>query len=148
MSNKTESSWLKKLWSSDPQTYWMASAEIQRLESRVRVLEAERDRLKAEQDFDRSAIAWANNSLFGSHGYFLSDRGGPPEEDHLSKQIEKVKKYSRDYYSELEQLRTRHAALVEVAREIYKDACTQGGKSPVALWANLEAALAEVKYNV
>jgi predicted nuclease with TOPRIM domain len=46
----------------------------------------------------------------------------------------------------LEIERARHAALVEAASEIYKDACTQGGKSPVALWAKLEAALAEVKH--
>ena len=35
----SESIWLKHLWSSDPQTYWLASAEIQQLRLRIAELE-------------------------------------------------------------------------------------------------------------
>ena len=48
-------------------------------------------------------------------------------------------------YSDYEALEAKLAALVEATDAIYKDACTQGGKSPVALWAALEKAIAAAK---
>ena len=43
----------------------------------------------------REAIGWANNSLFGSHGFFLSLNGGPPNEHHLDTAIEELKERAR-----------------------------------------------------
>ena len=40
-------------------------------------------------------IAWANNSLFGSHGFFLSKNGGHDDEHHLDRQIEALKEHLR-----------------------------------------------------
>lgn len=39
----------------------------------------------------KAAIAWANNSLFGSHGFFLSLNGGADDEHHLDLAIEDLK---------------------------------------------------------
>lgn len=49
---------------------------------------------EGEADLMRRAIAWANNSLYGSHGFFLSDRGDKaPHEHHLDIPIEALKAY-------------------------------------------------------
>lgn len=46
----------------------------------------------------KKAIAWANNSLYGSHGYFLSDCGGPANEHHLDAPIENLKADCNRWY--------------------------------------------------
>jgi hypothetical protein len=46
---------------------------------------------QADGGVDREAIAWANNSLFGSHGYFLSFNGEPADPRHLANAIEDLK---------------------------------------------------------
>lgn len=46
----------------------------------------------------KAVIAWANNSLFGSHGFFLSLNGGPANEHHLDMPIEALKKDSRELH--------------------------------------------------
>lgn len=61
----------------------------------------ELERCRAELELDRKVIAWANNSLFGSHGYFLSKCGGPPNEMHLHDAIEDLKSYCRKSGAEL-----------------------------------------------
>ncbi len=48
-----------------------------------------------------AAIAWANNSLFGSHGFFLSLDGGPANEHHLDTAIEKLKEQARKPYKDV-----------------------------------------------
>ena len=44
-------------------------------------------------------IAWANNSLYGSHGFFLSLDGGPANEHHLDNGIEELKDIVRRKFS-------------------------------------------------
>ncbi len=53
----------------------------------------------------KRAIAWANNSLFGSHNFFLSLNGGEPDEHHLATAIEKLKEQTREDFVEKESLR-------------------------------------------
>lgn len=67
----------------------------------------------------KRVIAWANNSLFGSHGFFLSVNGGPANEHHLDEAIEKLKTYGHTEYQRAEQsearaleYKTEHAALL------------------------------------
>lgn len=49
-------------------------------------------------------IAWANNSLFGSHNFFLSLNGGEDNEHHLDTAIEKLKEQTRNYWSRIANL--------------------------------------------
>src|ERR1035441_5843436 len=51
----------------------------------------ENNYLEAELAAVKKVIAGANNSLFGSDGFFLSLNEGPPNEHHLAKPIEKLK---------------------------------------------------------
>lgn len=49
------------------------------------------ERLVAERDEARALVAEANNSLYGSQGYFHSVDGGPFDKHHLSSAIEAMK---------------------------------------------------------
>ena len=59
------------------------------------VLYTDYQRVEKELEMCKKVIAWANNSLYGSHGFFLSDRGGEPNEHHLDNKIEDLKTYIR-----------------------------------------------------
>lgn len=48
-----------------------------------------------ELETAKKVIAWANNSLYGSHGYFLSANGSAPDEHHLDSKIEDLKDRAR-----------------------------------------------------
>lgn len=61
---------------------------------------------RAEIDVMRAAIAWANNSLFGSHSFFLSTNGGEPDEHHLDRAIEELKTLVRRASLPAEQVKT------------------------------------------
>jgi hypothetical protein len=61
--------------------------------------------LTAELDIAKSVIVEANNSLYGSQGYFITTAKGevvgavgvtdPPDKYHLAKRIEEVKAHAR-----------------------------------------------------
>ena len=57
------------------------------------------EKAEAERDEARKVIAWANNSLYGSHGFFLSLDGGPANEHHLDNGIEELKDIVRRKFS-------------------------------------------------
>lgn len=61
--------------------------------------EARAEKAEAERDAARKVIAWANNSLYGSHGFFLSLDGGPANEHHLDNGIEELKDIVRRKFS-------------------------------------------------
>ena len=63
-------------------------------------------------------IANANNSLFGSHGFFLSLNGGPNDEHHLDRATEALK--SRVRAAERELANAREALSFYANPEIYK----------------------------
>lgn len=69
-----------------------------------------------EQDIRERAIAWANNSLYGSLGFFLSMNGGPADEHHLDRGIEDMKQYSNKQYHRILEL---EAALRQIAQPTY-----------------------------
>ena len=51
--------------------------------------------LRKQLENAREVIIEANNSLYGSQGYFLSLNGGPPNKYHLAEGIEELKSYVR-----------------------------------------------------
>ena len=51
--------------------------------------------LRKQLENAREVIIEANNSLYGSQGYFLSLDGGPPNKYHLAEGIEKLKSNAR-----------------------------------------------------
>jgi len=61
-----------------------AITALEAAEGRIAELEKRINELK-------SVIAWANNSLYGSRGFFLSLNGGADNEHHLDNGIEKLK---------------------------------------------------------
>jgi len=67
----------------------------------------------------KRVISWANNSLFGSHGFFLSTKGGEPDEHILDTAIEVIKKQTRDDYAKSKidgkRIAELEAALQEIA---------------------------------
>ena len=54
-------------------------------------MDAELVEAKNRIKFLESVIAWANNSLFGSHGFFLTTNGGADDVHHLDRAIEGLK---------------------------------------------------------
>lgn len=69
----------------------------------------------------KKAIEEANNSLYGSHGFFLSLNGGEPDKHHLARPIEDLKARANRLWRENERLRTesdllreQHAAMSDV----------------------------------
>lgn len=81
--------------------------------SRISQQDAEIERLRRELEEARAVIAWANNSLFGSHGFFLSLDGGEPDKHHLDRAIEHLKERARN--SEAKLAEARKAAFSEAA---------------------------------
>src|SRR3546814_10877641 len=65
------------------------------LQSDLAAAIAERDRLHTERDEARGLVIEANNSLFGSQGYFHSSDGGAYDRYHLARAIEDLKARSR-----------------------------------------------------
>lgn len=57
----------------------------------ARDLERSLHEARGKLDQAQRVIVEANNSLFGSQGFFLSVNGGPPNDDHLSRPIEGLK---------------------------------------------------------
>lgn len=64
--------------------YREAAASLSQLQQRIVEVEAERDEA-------RTLVAEANNSLYGSQGYFHSTDGGPFNKYHLAQPIEDLK---------------------------------------------------------
>lgn len=67
----------------------------------------------------RQAIEEANNSLYGSHGFFLSANGGEPDKFHLARPIEELKARSNKLYRETQEAAAeirRLSGLVDIAR--------------------------------
>lgn len=69
--------------------------------------------LVAERDEARELVTEANNSLYGSQGYFHSLDGGPFDKRHLSNGIEKLKSYSRTQRARAESAEAERDALRE-----------------------------------
>jgi hypothetical protein len=68
--------------------------------SALRAEKAKSEGLEAERDSDREVIEWANNSLYGSLGYFVSLNGGERDKLHLARGIEDLKTANRKGYAE------------------------------------------------
>lgn len=66
-------------------------AEVERLRIQEQCLREAGRQAESELAIAKKIIAWANNSLYGSHGFFLSLDGGEPNEHHLDSQIEIIK---------------------------------------------------------
>ncbi len=62
---------------------------------------AELTRLRERNAELEKVIAWANNSLFGSHGFFLSINDGPDNEHHLDEAIENLKSQGQNYFAHI-----------------------------------------------
>jgi hypothetical protein len=81
----------------------------------IDTLTAERDAAREELERCKTVVTDANNSLYGSQGFFLGMNGGF-DPRHLSKPIEGLKKQCRDEYAAAKALtadRDRLAACVE-----------------------------------
>lgn len=71
--------------------------------------------LEVENSLLKRVIAWANNSLFGSHGFFLSLSGdNPADEHHLDKAVEELKELNREYCVRIRELEDRLEAAEKV----------------------------------
>jgi hypothetical protein len=86
-----------------PDTARIAAEAIRSL-SRLCQIPAECER---ERDEARQLVIEANNSLYGSHGYFHSLNGGPFDKHHLSRGIEKLKADNSLLYALVEELKER-----------------------------------------
>lgn len=74
-------------------------------------------RIAAERDEARLLVTEANNSLYGSQGYFHSLNGGPFDKYHLASGIEKAKAYGREQWRKAEAAeRERDELKAEVKR--------------------------------
>jgi len=65
-----------------------------------------------------AAIIEANNSLYGSQGFFLSVNGGEPDKYHLSRPIEELKARANREWRRAEALNLENAALREALESI------------------------------
>ena len=76
------------------------------LENKIADLERQLAEARAERDEARLLVTEANNSLYGSQGYFHSLTGGAFDKYHLASGIEKLKDSSRkQYVAEAERVR-------------------------------------------
>jgi hypothetical protein len=80
----------------DDELKWEGTGES-RIERIWRALAAEAalEALQAERDEARLLVTEANNSLYGSQGYFHSLNGGPFDKYHLARGIENLKDSAR-----------------------------------------------------
>lgn len=72
--------------------------------------------LERERDEARQLVAEANNSLYGSQGYFHSSNGGPFDKYHLATAIEKLKESGRGNWRRAEAAEARVAELEAAVR--------------------------------
>jgi len=75
------------------------------------------DRIEA-MEASREVIAEANNSLYGSQGFFLSANGGEPDKYHLARPIEKLKERANQQWRRAEALEAQNAALREALSRV------------------------------
>ena len=92
------------------------------MEDHARSLERINRVVSKELDAAKRVITWANNSLYGSHGYFLSTNGGAPDEHHLDMPIEKLKSYGHEQYVRAEAIkavaeREAYAVCIAICQE-------------------------------
>ena len=98
------------------------SGRHQRLRDLCRSLERRLREAEGEADLMRRAIAWANNSLYGSHGFFLSDCGDKvPHEHHLDTPIEALKAYGNAQWHRAEAAERRPSLADELRAKGYKE---------------------------
>ena len=98
-----------------------AADDIERLSSVAMQLSANQQQLIRERDEARQLVIEANNSLYGSQGYFHSLNGGEFDKYHLSRGIEDLKTsateaMSRSRYLESSLREIGEAELHSVAR--------------------------------
>jgi len=94
-------------------------AESEQLDEAADKLEA----LSREQQINRAVITEANNSLYGSQGYFISAVGGgvygavgvtgEPDKYHLATKIEELKRDANKQYNRAEALSRENAVMRE-----------------------------------
>lgn len=83
------------------------------------------ERLERERDEAREAIAWANNSLFGSQGFFLTTNGGENDKHHLDRAIERLKADARHADRERNKAERERDALRAALRAIRDELADQ-----------------------
>lgn len=98
--------------------------------------------LQAERDEARLLVAWANNSLYGSQGYFHSKNGGPFDEHHLDSAIEEIKALANKRWQEIAALQARVKELEEALRLATKASVHR------RFWKFADTALIEVRIGI
>lgn len=94
----------------------------------------------------REAIIEANNSLYGSQGFFLSVNGGEPDKYHLARPIEEMKEETRKQYLEIRTL-TAKLAQAEVDRDAQAKLKWEAYDANKALRETLEQAATLIESN-
>ena len=89
--------------------------------------ETEIERLTRERDEARLLVTEANNSLYGSQGYFHSLNGGEFDKYHLASGIERAKSYGREQWRRAEAAEAKVAMLLEALDEITQMTASQIG---------------------
>ncbi len=128
-----------------PVTQWCVNCLAGAVLSQLADQEARIATLEAERDEAREAIAWANNSLYGSHGYFLSTTGGPSNPHHLDEPIERLKAQANRAVSRLARLEQALRDLIADYDQLLGDGVTESNqpavrRAAVAALRPLEAA--------
>ena len=96
-------------------------------------------RLERERDEAQEAIAWANNSLFGSQGFFLATNGGENDLHHLDRAIERLKadaRYADRERNKAEAERDALRATLRAIRDELADQLPEGDISHAMAAAN------------
>lgn len=95
---------------------------------RIRWLSRKLTEALRERDEARALVTEANNSLYGSQGYFHSLNGGPFDKYHLARGIENLKEDCGKRYVALQAAESALAtarAELEAAREAEQEACAK-----------------------
>jgi hypothetical protein len=82
----------------------VAVSDMRALAEAVPALVQRVGELERERDEARTLVTEANNSLYGSQGYFHSLNGGPFDKYHLANGIEKLKAHARSEWRRAEAL--------------------------------------------
>ncbi len=101
--------------------------------------------LTAERDEARGLVTEANNSLYGSQGYFHSLNGGPYDKYHLASRIENLKSSCRTAerkVAELEAERDNAIAMLETQAKLHRRAEAREARLSEAL-RNVRRAIME-----